>query len=255
MLRIMLISIAALIALLYLLAPLAVRWTYRVAAHCRPTAAPLDRLSEPVAAIFRKRIPELRELGFELAGCYDCGCLATDTHSYVAYFSDRANDFANVTTLVSPGGVSSYLEFSTKFTIGLVLETNTNRVPPLTPANPETRVFRFPELSEASALLHAHRQILEKYAGGLRPQGEPRGLEIERYARVVENYGPRHNQIGYMRLTDDGQWYQLTWKGAFLMTWRGLWPVSFVRHWMYRHNMNSELHALQAAELGTLQKA
>jgi hypothetical protein len=251
----MLILIAALLLTVYVIGPLAVRWTYRFAARCRPSEVSLAELPEPVALLFAKRIPEIRELSFELTGCFDCGCLASEAHSYVAYFCNRrTNDFANVTAMVSPKGVAGYLEFSTRFTSGLVLETNTNRVLPLTPMNPKTRVFRFPDIQDARTLLHTHRQIIEKHACALRVASEPRGAEIGRFVRLVENYGPRHSQMGYMRLAEDGETYKLTWKGAFLMTWRGLFPVSFVRNWIHRHAMNSELHSLQTSEVAALQK-
>jgi hypothetical protein len=251
----MLMLIAALVFAIYLIGPLAVLWTYRFAARCRASEVSLAELPEPVALLFAKRIPELRELGFELTGCFDCGCLASEAHSYVAYFCNRrTNDFANVTAMASPASITSYLEFSTRFTNGLVLETNTNRVLPLTPMNPNTRVFRFPDIHDAQTLLHTHRQIIEKHASALRVESEPQGAEIGRFVRMVENYGPRHSQMGYMRLAKDGQSYRLTWKGAFLMTWRGLFPVSFVRNWIYRHAMNSELHSLQTSEVAALQK-
>ena len=253
----MLILIAALFIIgIYVLGPLAVHWTYRFAARCNPSEVSPGALPEPIAALFLRRIPELRELGFESNGCFDCGCLVSETRSYVAYFCDRrTNDFANVTVLVTPKLIAGYLEFSTRFTDGLVLETNTNRVLPLTPLNPETRVFRFPEIQDARTLLRTHRQIIEKYAPELRPQAEPRGEEIARFVRVVENYGPRHAQIGYMRLAEEAEWYKLTWKGAFLMTWRGLFPMSFVRTWIHRHAMNSELHSIETNEVASLQKA
>lgn len=247
---------AAFIGVVYLVSPLAVRWTFRFAAHGHPTQVSLEALPERVAAIFRTRIPEIQELGFDGIGCFDCGRLASETHSYIAYFCDRhTKDFANVSVLVSPKTTASYLEFSTHFTNGLVLETNTNRVLPLTPAGPATRVFRFPEIRDARSLLHVHQQLLEKYAGELRAEGEPPGREIERFIRVIENYGPRHSRIGYMTLAEDGLSYRLTWKGAFLMTWRGLWPVSFVLRWMHRHAMLAELHALETEGVTALQKA
>jgi hypothetical protein len=240
---------------IYVLGPLAVRWTYRFKANCHPTEMPLRSLPEPVAGLFRTKIPEIQELGFELTGCFDCGSLATETRSYVAYFCNRrTNDFANVTAMTAPKTLLSYTEFSTRFTNGLVLDTNTNSEIPLTPGNPETRVFRFPEIQHAKTLLQTHRQIVEKYAPNLRAQSESRGAEIVRFIRVVENYGPRHSKIGYMYLADDQEFYRLTWKGAFRMTWNGLFPVKFVRNWLHRHAMNAELHALRTSEVAVLQK-
>jgi hypothetical protein len=256
MLSPILMYIAALVGGLYLLGPLAVRWTFRFTARCRPSEIPLQKLPANVAALFEQRIPEIRELGFEFIGCYDCGALTNETHSYVAYFCNRrTNDFANVSAIVTPKQTDGYLEFSTQFKNGLWIETNTNRMLPLTPLNPDVYVFRFPEIQDARTLLHTHHQFVDKYAPGLWAQGEPRGEEIHRLVGVVENYGPRHVRIGYMRLASDGHSYQLTWKGAFLMTWRGLWPVSLFRRIMHRNAMRSELRSLAASHIAALQKA
>ena len=231
---------------LHLLAPVLVRTTMRFSGVCQLTKMPVDGLPEVAAATFRQRIPELLEQGFEFLGCYDCGSLISETHSYMAYFCNRrTNDFANVSTLETPSKTSSYLEFSTSFTNGLMLETNTNGDLPLTPAQKEHRVFRFPNVRRGEELYRMHRQLIEKYAAGLWARAEAGGDELLRYKRVVENYGPRHARIGYMELAEDGTSYKLTWQGACMVAWRGLWPTSIVRRLQQRHLMQSELHSLE----------
>ncbi len=244
------------IACLYAAGPLAIRSAYRFAARCNPVVVPTTDLPEAVAAQIVPRIAEMENLGFALVGCYDCGELAVQTKTFLAYFCNRAtNDFANVTAMVSPRGVTSYFEFSTYFSNGRALETNNNRVLPLTPGNPDVRVFRFADIHNANALLQMHRRLLEKYAISQWPQGEPKGQEIQRWVRTVENYGPRHAKIGYMTATEGGQFYRLTWKGAFLLTWRGLWPASLLRKLYARQSMNVQRHELEHQGIAALQKA
>ena len=229
---------------------------YRFAAKCNPMDIPQSDLPEPVAGHITPRIAEMKRLGFALVGCYDCGELAVQTRSYVAYFCNRTdNDFANVTATVSPRGVTSYFEFSTRFSNGQAIETNTNGMLPLTPGNPVMRVFRFADIQEPNDLYEIHRQLLGKYAVGLYPQAEPKGQEMKRWVRTVENYGPRHEKIGYMFLAEDGASYRLTWKGAFLVAWRGLWPTPLLRRMRERHAMNTERRELEHREVGALQKA
>jgi hypothetical protein len=249
-------DVSAFVAAVYALSPVAIRMTFDFAARCNPTQISLDELPDEVAAVFRNRIPQIQALGFEPIGCFDCGRLASETHSYTAYFCNhRTNDFANVSALVWPNKMASYIEFSTRFTNGTVLETNTNGVLPLTPPNPSTRVFRFPAIQDVRLLFETHRRLVEKYAGHLWVQAEPRGQEIQRLVRVVENYGPRHAVMGYMVPSEDGASYKLTWKGACLITWRGLWPVCALRKWMHRNAMQSEWRSLQSEGLAALQKA
>jgi hypothetical protein len=247
---------AAVIGVLHIVGPLALHSTFRFAAKITPLQISCRELPEEVARLVVPRISEIERLGFELVGCYDCGELTLHARSYVAYFCHRmTNDFANITATATPGGVGGYFEFSTRFSNGVVLESNTNKVPPLTPGNPEVRVFRFADVREPETLYQIHRRLLEKYAGGFWPAGEPKGQEIQRVVRVLENYGPRLAKIGHMRLAKDGASFRLTWKGAILMAWRGLWPASMLRKMQERHAMRVERHELEARGVATLQKA
>lgn len=249
------IDAALLLGVLYLGAPLMAKAFLRFSVDCTPLQLSAGELPQNSSNLFATGIPQFERSGFELIGCYDCGILAKDTRTYVAYFCDRrANDFASITALVTAKGTASYLEFSSRFSNGLVLETHNNRFLPLTPSSPDTRVFRFPAISNVHALFATHRQLLRKYAAGMSAQAEPRGQEIQRLVRAIENYGPRHTRIGYLYSAEGGS-YRLTWKGAFLMTCRGLWPISGLRNLLQRHAMQAELHSLKETSFAALQKA
>ncbi len=58
-----------------------------------------------------------------------------------------------------------------------------------------------------------------------------------------------------MYLVPDGGDYLLTWKGAILMTWRGLWPTSLVRRAIHKFEMRAELHSLHVRGVPALKKA
>ena len=240
----------------YLLTPLVVHNSFRLAARCRIEAIPLDRLPKEIYEEIRRRISEFANLGFELVGTFDCGALTNETHSYVAYFCNHTtNEFANVTAMATLEGTASYFEFSSRFSNGRSIETNTNGILPLMPANPEIRVFRFASVEEPQKLLHLHRQLAEKYAPGLCALGEPRDAEIQRYARTIERSGQRLAETGYMKVDENGDGFRLTWKGAIRMAWLGLWPVTFFRKTIYRHAMQMELQSLQTRTEAALQKA
>lgn len=250
------VDAAALLSTLHVLGPVVLRYTMRFSASCHPTTISLEELPGEVADDVRSRTAELGKLGFTCVGCYDCGALTRGTHSYVACFCNSAtNDFASVSALVTTHTTVSYLEFSTCFTNGMTLATNTNGVLPLTPADPQQRVFRFWRIPSAEALYSVHRQLLAKYAIGWWPEGELEDEEMPRFVRVVENYGPRHERIGYMRLSADAMWYELTWKGACLMAWRRLWPTSIVRRQAQRHAMARELRSLETRGVTVLKRA
>lgn len=247
---------AVAVGLAHLAGPFLLRNTFRFASRCQLTQVSREELPVAVATAISGRISGLQDIGFEWLGCYDCGELSAYTHSYLGYFCNRAsNDFASISILLSARGMDCFLEFSSTFADGRTLETNTNGMLPITPGDSLRRTFRFPEIADVRALYNVHRLLIEKYAPGLWPQAEPKGHEIQRFLRVVENYGPRHAKLGYMQLTADGASYRATWKGAFLMTWNRLWPHSLIRKAAYKQAMRMELHSLEVLGETALQKA
>ena len=243
-----------LVGTLYLLSPLVAHTVYRLASRSRCDAVSLDSLPDQISEEFGQRIAEFASLGFESLGCFDCGSLVSDTHSYVAHFCNHTtNEFANVSAMATQDGPASYLEITSRFSSGRSIETNTNGILPVMPGNPDVRVFRFPAIENPRTLLNMHRQLVEKYAPGLCPIAGPRDTEIQRYVRTIENYGPRLAKAGYLSL--HGEAYRLTWKGAFQTAWLALWPVALLRRTMYRQAMQAELRSLPARARAALQKA
>ena len=250
------IDMTAFLGVVHVVSPIVLRHTMRFSTKCNPTPVDLKNVPIEVADAIRPRVAELAGLGFECVGTYDCGSLVSGTKTYGAYFCNAGmSDYASVTVMETAEGCVGYLEFSTGYLNGLTVETNNNGVPPLTPSNPAHRIFRFSHIRNASALYRVHKQLLEKYAPGLWPEAEPMGEELGRFVRVMENFAPRHARIGYMEPAEDSQSYKLTWKGACLMGWNGLWPTSFVRKIWQWHRMQTELQSLQVHGVTALKKA
>ena len=97
---------AVAVGLAHLAGPLLLRTTVRFASRCQLTQVSTEELPAAVATAISSRIPDLQDTGFELLGCYDCGELAAYTHSYLAYFCNRAsNDFASISIGVFSGRI------------------------------------------------------------------------------------------------------------------------------------------------------
>jgi hypothetical protein len=251
-----LLDSAIVIGLLHLGLPLVVKGTYRFSAHCKGTRLSLEELTADAASLVAARIPQLQALRFEFLGCCDFGKLAMETRTIVVSFlHEQTQELANVWVSLSDRKASSYLEFCTHSPEGVSLETSSNGILPLAPENPEIRVFRFPELSEIAELHRIHRQIVAKYADNGWIQPEPQGLGLKRITRTIENYGPRLCKLGYLQPSANGEWYGLTWKGAFRTAWTGMWPIAAIRRAMARHEMRNELRSLEVHGTARLQKA
>lgn len=207
---------------------------------------PLEQLPPPIASVFCQHIPQLQGLGFDLVGCYDCGPSTTDTHSDLAYLCNpMTNDFASVSAVRAPNKTASYFGFSTRFGMNTFPDTNAHRALRLTPSAPGIRTFRFPEIADPFSLYQIH--LAEKCGGGLQAEGEPKGEEIQRLVRVIGGYGTRHARMGCMHLAEDQESYRLTWKGAFLMTMRALWPAPPIRRYIQKQAPRAELRSLNSS--------
>ncbi len=256
MVETILLSGAALIGLPHLLAPIALRRAYRFSGVQRPRSLSPEECPAEMGEGIRMLTPSLQNLGFASLGLYEFAEPEAHTRTILAlFFNPGTNDFANFTVFITGRVVHSYLEFSTEFSSRFRIETNNNGVLPLTPDPATVRVFRFAEIRETFALYRLHRLLIEKHAAGRWAEPEPKGQELLRWTRAVENFGPRHVAIGYMQPAGDGGQFRLTWKGAALMAWRALWPASLIRRALYKQAMRAELHSLEVRGVTTLQKA
>jgi len=256
MLDTFLLDATAILGLLHVTGTIALHRTFRFPAHCQPQAISQQELAPELADRLLSIRPQLEAVRFEFLGCYDFGELAPYTRRFVGYFCNRdTHDFANFTISRAPGATDSYFEFSTSFSTGLTLETNNNEVLPLTPDAHRTQVFRFSEVQQPRELYQVHRQLIEKHIPGAWAMPEEEGKEILRLIRTFDNYGPRHAQMGYMKLLRDGDHYGLTWRGAALMAWRGMWPTVMFRHFFARREMRDKLRSLEVRGVAALQKA
>jgi hypothetical protein len=249
-------GILALLAAMYLIAPVALQRTFRFSVHSQPRLLPVQEIKPELEQRIEAIAPQLENLGFLYLGCYDFGEPSAHTQTLLALFHNpNTNDFADLTVSSTSSHTDSYLELSTEFASGLRLETNNNCVLPLTPDPKETLVFRFAEIRDPRELYRLHRQLLEKYAARSWAKPEAKGQEISRWVRTIDNYGPRHVELGYMKTARESGQYELTWKGAALMAWKSMLPAVLVRHLRHRAAMNAELRSLELRGVATLQKA
>lgn len=247
-------ELAILIGIYYLISPLLVRSTFRFSAKCKPVLVPLEQLPPAIASVFRQRTPQLQGLGFDFVGCYDCGVMASNTRTYIAYLCNRmTNDFANVSFVRAPDKTASYFEFSTRFGMTF-LDTNTNRVLPLTPPAPGIRTFRFPEIADPFSLHQIHRRLVEKYSGGLRAEDEPRVKKSSVWCALSKAMGHATLEWATWLHASCQESYRLTWKGAFLMTMRALWPAPPSRRFIQKQAMQAELRSLNSPTVSRRQE-
>jgi hypothetical protein len=232
-----------------ILGPIVLRLQFKYAAKVDPQLVPFESLPLEVRNFMAPRVPGIKALGFEPVGYVNVGGMASRTKSFMALFSNpKTLEWADVSVVTATNVVRGYIEFITRCTEDVQVDTNTNAIAPVLFPSPTYHVFRFPQIKDAFVLYKAHRMLVQEKTRGARPQLPSPGQEVAELKRRLERFGPRQQEQGYMVLDDMGQFYRLTWKGAILGAWRSIWPISLVRRWRMQVEGESRLRALGVAQ-------
>ena len=119
----------------------------------------------------------------------------------------------------------TYCEFSQKFSDGRWLHVSNSNRPEAYPALPIKQSFQFPKVMVVEQLLSLHAQLRQRLKGDLQPidyQAEQGFAEITAFLRE-ESDALLDKGLVKPEIDADGK-RSLTLYGAFVMTWRSVWP-------------------------------
>jgi hypothetical protein len=131
-----------------------------------------------------------------------------------------------------PGRKVFYAGFWTQFRDGMVVSTHNCTDLDGFPPRPKHTAGRFPAVRDAGRLYRLHRALTARSGSGdrvLRLDEEFGGDAAAYVAAMMVEELEDVDRAGYMALARDGKVYRPTWKGAFLMTWKELWPAKAIR--------------------------
>lgn len=165
---------------------------------------------------------ELRAAGFTLAGSASMAMGSSQT-----YFSVyRAGDGLLASLVAMKGQARSlvYLEFTWLHADGAVTNVNNSAMASVFPTSALKRSYRYPDLATVPELLALARRIGRVVSADSPLQPFPAGQELD----SIEHFLTRESEAlvargWYAPAVVDG-YRRLTLRGAFLMTWRLLWP-------------------------------
>lgn len=238
-----LIAGCGLVAAFYLLIP------WLIFASQRMTGDPEVVLFDPEERRPPKRIARylqetgetLLGLGFEPQPCIALPDPMPNVKAIVQlWIHSERKDAALVSAIfgVSPQVPKSqqvyYTEFLSRFAADDVRVIQTNNVASVSafPDLPHELTFRFPMVKSVSQLERLHRKLVERHEPQARRivslTDKFRG-NLEAYIRwvLVDSYRKQEG-TGYLVHNEDGNFWRPTVKGAYLMTWSQLFPISTI---------------------------
>jgi hypothetical protein len=227
--------------ILFVFSPVFLRARFRYKAKIDPHPVALEELPAPARAFMEPRLSEFAAWNFELVTYVCLWKIAGPSEAYMALLSNlHTQEWADVTFIISPMNTSGYIEFVTRCSEQLQIDTNTNLAAPVLFPLPQYHVFHLPQVTDVFTLYRVHRMLVAEITHGALPVLPAAGEEIAELRRRLGRYGPWQQERGYMYLEPGGENYRLTWKGAILGAWRAIWPISILRAWR-QQNKNSEI--------------
>ena len=118
-----------------------------------------------------------------------------------------------------------YIAVSQLFDDDTLLEVINSSIAGVYPKSPRKAAFRYPEIKDISELVTITETIMRQYLHSKNPIPLPEGTELSLIERFLNEEQEELIERGYIQsnTTDEGK--SLTLKGAYLMTWKLLWPL------------------------------
>jgi hypothetical protein len=245
--------IGGLVALPYVLGPIVVWMTVKTQAN--PVFEQIrtqEELPPAVSEIFESSISSLTPIGFQATDFLYQKGMSTHVTTYLAVFRNQIAEevamavamFAEVKT---PTGSEStiqtqYVEFSTEYEDGTMLDTSTNLQcgPFKVPANKHIlRVM----VSDAAEVFGIHQALQKHLATGKRKRVPP----ADSVALLLQGIRKEMEQAvadGYQYYNAAADSYCPTLTGAWIMTWKLLPPFSSIRQAADRRRCDALLQKL-----------
>jgi hypothetical protein len=218
-----------------------------------------ERIPRDALVHFKEVIDSLQPLGFEIVGSFLVPEQVPKVKAFVLGLANRSSkDFASASviyldrgTLRRPLLVAAFVEFISRFRDGSVVQTSNTAETSAFPPRPEFSTIRFPMVNNAVKLFRLHEALVERHGSKsskfLRLDEEFHG-DAGRYlarAGFAEEYEAQI-ATGYLYLSQEGRVYRPTLKGAFLMAWAAVWPITSIRkmlQWRKGERILSDLEA------------
>ena len=223
-------------AFLYLITPIIIKFSNVVKGS--PTLERMDPAHWPpaVADAMRRHEHDLYNMGFEISERFSMTGATTNVANLLTMFIDRkSGDKAMLTAMWAlNNGVwkltTIYLEFSTRFRDGRCFDTMNSQVPLGTFVRGAHDVkTQVPQIKDARELYRVHLYVMRKHGasgGAAEKVAYPPGGAENYLRRIWRESHDEQVAFGRFNYNADKDVFTPTWKGAYLMTWRMLWPNS-----------------------------
>jgi hypothetical protein len=225
----------------YVAGPILIKFTQRMRAY--PNLQPFDPDQEPppgqVATYFAERVAELESVGFRVVNYVLLPDQIPNVTALFVLVENRESSDLGMAALMygmqeGPGGKAiqmqnQHVEFSTEMIDGTEIDTNNSRIESGFSRVTHKRVFQFDPTLDAARLFYYHQRVVDEFGtAGKRPLPPTEEL-LNVVGQSMHKEMADQVPLGMLYLDGAREYFRMTWKGAILMTWKNLWPVTALR--------------------------
>jgi hypothetical protein len=245
-----LLAFAALfIILLYVAAPMAIKAKNWMSANPEFLSFDLSELPPEIAGAFQAAARQLAAMGFTAVGHVTRRDPQLNSQSHVSVWSHAQHrNICQVIAVRTRVIVSTLVTFRQEYRDDESIITSNTKSSGVFPKDPKQDTVTCSGVDDLVLLYRLHRARVVELSQQRTPQMPAGGQAHQYMAAEWKRTFTRLCNAGYYRLTDDGQRYVKTVKGAYIMTWRMLWPLKQLRLWARDRRAERELrrHGLPA---------
>jgi hypothetical protein len=233
-----------------LLLPLLVKFSQSLRAVSGYEPPWREQLPPDVMAFMDRTVWEMQTAGFLPAALVREAGAVPDVMLYLVLFTNPATqDRAAAAFSIGSNELTTIrtptVTFETKFDSGFAVETGNFADAGVFPRDPNRNRMHIPKLKNVVVLYEVHRRRRAKHGprGGRAVLPAPgRELDEQRAEEAADK--ERVRAAGYYWLDAAAGKYRPTWKGAYLMTWKLLFPIGWLRRRAKRVRARRELSEL-----------
>ena len=208
------------------LGPFAVKASHWVSGTFSIQAVPEDSLDLEIRAFLEKARAEFEALQFEFIGYMTISDYMPNMSTWFALFIDEQGRTPAMAAVIrqKTGKTLPYYEFTSRYSNGRVI--NVNNSPMLgSYRNPDKSTYRYPKINTVRQLYDIHRWVSSHDKRAIDPVEFDRDRAAEVLTEALISELKLQQKFGYYAFNEDTARFQLTWKGAFVMTEKNVFPV------------------------------
>ncbi len=214
---------------IYTLLPLLVYSQNRQPERFRLDSVPKETVMEETEERFHALAEEIEANGFGYIAASAFSMQQTATH-FMLFGNEEKKLYIMLTQVSNPNVPTEiFPEVSQLFDDDTVIDVLNASMDPAYPPSPRKVMFRFPEAQNVSELVAITEKIIASYLASKTAVTFPKGRELETIARLLNEEQDELIAKGYFKKEGHNGMRGVTLKGAYLMTWKLLWPIKQIR--------------------------